>query len=94
MTNKEIIFNECLLKGYPYNGENLFTFQEWRQRGYTVKRGEKAFLKCKLWKRVTKTVTCPKTGKDIKENGFILANASLFTIDQVTALEDKKAITA
>lgn len=48
-TNREIIAQEALFKGFEYDGNNLNTFEGWRTRGYTVKRGQKAFIKTHLF---------------------------------------------
>lgn len=81
MTNVEIITAEAALIGYPYNGENLFTFQEWKERGYSVKKGEHAFIKTKLWK--FKKVKDEQEDGEENEKRFVLATAALFTPEQV-----------
>jgi len=48
-SNHDIISQEACQKGFNYTGENLFTFEQWRQRGYAVVKGQKAFLKLRLW---------------------------------------------
>lgn len=81
MSNTEIISTEAIMRGFEYDGNNLFTFQEWKKRGYAVKKGEKAFLQTSIWKSVT------KKGKDGKEeHKMFMTKASLFTIDQVQVL--------
>lgn len=82
MCNREIISTECILKGFEYTGENLFTFQEWKKRGYSVKKGEKAFISTSIWKNVNKVNK--ETGKT--ENKMFMTKASLFNIDQVQLL--------
>ena len=52
ITNKELIMQEAILKNIPYNGENLKTFNEWKNNGFTVKKGEKACLSVPLWKKI------------------------------------------
>lgn len=81
MSNKEIISTEAILKGFNYDGNNLFTFQEWKKRGYTVKKGEKAFISTSIWKNVKRK---DKEGKET--NKMFLTKASLFTIEQVQLL--------
>ncbi|MBS5307742.1 ArdC family protein [Clostridium sp.] len=81
MSNREIISTEAMLRGFEYTGDNLFTFQEWKNRGYSVKKGEKAFLQTSIWKRTTKK---DKDGKEISK--MFMTKASLFTIDQVQLL--------
>jgi hypothetical protein len=83
MSNLEIITNESTLKNFPYDGSNLLTFGEWKKRGYVPRKGEKAFLSTKLWKKTTKIDK--QTGKT--ESFFCLVTSHLFTFDQVTKLE-------
>jgi hypothetical protein len=66
--NKEIISITASFKNFHYNGENLFTYPEWLQKGYRVKRGQHAFIKTRLW----------TLGKNRR---FVLV--SLFTANQV-----------
>lgn len=83
MSNQEIISNESMLKNFPYDGSNLLTFGEWKKKGYVPRKGEKAFLSTKLWKKVSKKNE--QTGKT--ESFFVLVNAFLFTSAQVVKLE-------
>lgn len=85
MTNFEILATETALKGYEYNGANLYTFHEWKKLGYSVKKGEKAFLKTQLWKHTTKTLD----DGSIKNNLF-LTTAVLFTLEQVEPIKEVK----
>ena len=32
MSNREIVLSEAMLKGFEYDGQNLFTFQEWKKK--------------------------------------------------------------
>ena len=48
-SNHDIILREANQKGFNYTGDNLFTFVQGQQRGYTVARGQKAFIKLRLW---------------------------------------------
>jgi hypothetical protein len=66
--NQEIISIAASFKKYHYNGENLFTYPEWLKRGYRVKRGQKAYIKTRLW---------------TLGNNRRFIPASLFTINQV-----------
>ena len=56
------------------------TYQEWKYSGYQVKKGSKAIIKTKLWKKVKE-----KKEKEDEEqtSKFILVSASLFGVDQV-----------
>jgi hypothetical protein len=86
MSNLEIVSSESMLRNFPYNGENLFTFKEWLNRGMIVQKGEKAFIKTKLWQ---KTIKKDKETGEIK-NYFVLVNANLFTENQVKPIENKR----
>lgn len=97
-TNFEIIDEACEAIGFEYDGSNLKTFQEWKKIGYSVQKGEKAFLKVELWKPFDKKifdenkkpVIDEKTGKQKVEKRFMLRPASLFTIEQVEKISRKK----
>ena len=95
MTNLEIVANEVITRellteeqveemigkfgALPYK-----TYQEWKYSGYQVKKGSKAIIKTKLWKKVKEK----KENEDDKDTTkFILVPASLFGVDQV----EKKA---
>ena len=65
MTNTNIIYQALQARGFSedqlnqiiaaYNGDLPFhTFAEWKARGYSVKKGEKAFLAVPLWKFTNK----------------------------------------
>lgn len=82
MSNMEIIAGEAMLKGFEYTGENLYTFQEWKKRGYTVEKGQKAFITTSIWRKVESKDK--ETGK--KESKMILVKASLFNDKQVKKL--------
>ena len=83
MSNLEIVTSESMLRNFPFDGENLFTFAEWKSRGYIVQKGQKAFLTTKLWKKIIKQNK--QTGKT--ESYFVLVPAYLFTSNQVKKLE-------
>lgn len=85
MSNTEIIMYESTLINFPYNGENLFTFNEWQQRGFKIRKGEHAIINTNLWKQVTKTDK--ETGKT--DSHFIMTKAALFSDKQVEVMSDK-----
>jgi hypothetical protein len=84
MTNTEIVANEAMLINFPYDGNNLFTFSEWQDRGMKVKKGEHAIINTRLWKPVTKVDK--KTGKE--ETHYILVPAYLFSTEQVEPMSE------
>ena len=69
--NAEIIEHEAIKNGFNYDGNNIHTFVEWRDKGYFPVRGQKAFIKIYLW---TKGENRRKT------------LVGLFTIEQVEKL--------
>jgi len=79
-----------LLMHYVYNkGNNLtfHTFQGWLREGYTVKKGEKAFL---LWGQPREGKRPqPKEGQDEEFSFFPLAY--VFSNEQVSKAEGSKA---
>lgn len=98
MTNEQIIHETLQAMGidFEYDGSNLSTFQEWKRRGYSVKKGETAFIKMDLWtcklvdKKDEDGKVMMKDGKPEKEKKFYLRAAALFTADQVEKISKKK----
>jgi len=68
MTNEEIIELEANKKGFAYDGENICTFAQWERKGFSVIRGQRAFIQTYLWTE----------GKNMR---FVIA--SLYTNKQV-----------
>ena len=85
LSNVEILKAECSEKGFLYDGNNLFTYNEWKKRGYQVKKGEKCFIKTKLWK----TVPNKKEESNNKDENdkCVMVTACLFTINQVELIK-------
>lgn len=81
MSNNEIIMSEKILKGI---NEDLHTYQKWQSLGYQVKKGEKAILQTRLWKKVKskKDLENVENVEDVQGN-FRLVKASLFSRSQV-----------
>lgn len=90
-TNYEMISELAEMMEFDFDGDNLKTFSEWRKAGYSVKKGETAFMKLDLWKPFTKKLTDennkpiidPETGKQEEESRFMLKASHLFTASQV-----------
>lgn len=76
-TNAEIITALASQKNFTYTGDNLYTYAEWLQMGYAVTRGQKAFIKTRLWS---------------KGNNKRLIPASLFTFEQVTKINNNSLV--
>ena len=100
MTNEQIIANSAVAAGiftqeeaeaYFTRGMRLpiHTFAEWKNHGYSVKKGEHAALTVSIWKRKTKKKKDGKTAEAEKEEeeGFFLTTAYLFTKEQVEAIK-------
>lgn len=77
MSNHEIITQEASKRDYYYNGSNIHTYSEWLELGYVPARGQRAFIKTRLW---TKGVNRKKV------------LIGLFTIEQVTKVVTKDLI--
>lgn len=72
--------------------EPLHTFAHWKSLGYSVKKGEKAVAKIRIWKHsAPKTETIPQTdGKEaqyVDKGQMFMKTAAFFTAAQV----EKKA---
>lgn len=88
MTNNAIleeITKAAILEGTIKENEQLHTFLYWKSNGYHVKRGEKACVTTKLWKRKTRK---QQENEENEENensdrDYIIVNAYLFSSSQV-----------
>ncbi|MCU4863142.1 hypothetical protein OB981_24210 [Bacillus cereus] len=98
-TNIEIVELEANMIGYEFDGENLKTFAEWKKEGYSVIKGQKALIKCGLWKPFKKKlvdeetgekIIDEKTGKQKEETRFKLVDSALFSREQVEKKDTKK----
>lgn len=98
-TNIEIVELEAMMLGYEFDGNNLKTFAEWKKEGYSVIKGQKALIKCGLWKPFKKKlvdekgekVMDEKTGKQKEETRFKLVDSALFSREQVEKRGEKKS---
>ena len=109
MTNSQIIYNAALAHGYTedqlsqlleaYKGDLPFhTFQEWKARGYSVKKGEHALFTADLWKYTSKpskaTIkAAEEAGKDAPEESphYYKKLSHLFSFSQVEPVKRKAA---
>ncbi|MDF3555526.1 hypothetical protein LAV92_28095 [Bacillus cereus] len=98
-TNLEIVELEAMMIGYEFDGNNLKSFAEWKKEGYSVIKGQKAIIKCGLWKPFKKKLVDEKTGEKImddktgkqkEETRFKLVDTALFTREQVEKKNTKK----
>lgn len=89
MTNREIIATECGMLGIEYD-DNIYSFAEWKKKGYSVKKGQKAIIKTGLWticsaKEVLKNEDGTPAGEQ-KVNKFFMKTTALFHESQVEKL--------
>lgn len=95
MTNLEIIASEVITRELltkeqvnemleKFGMLPYMTCQEWKYKGYQVKRGSKAVIKTKLWKKVKNK---KKDEDNEEESKFIMVSASLFDSSQVEKIE-------
>ena len=77
--NKEVI----------YEPEQIHTFMEWKRRGFSVKKGEKAVAQFTIWKHVTKKA---KAESEEDEEKMFMKRASFFSYEQVEPIGEKRAV--
>ena len=105
MTNNEIIYSAAIDAGI-YTQEQadailasghflpLHTFQEWKARGYSVKKGEKAVLHVDLWKFTNKPPKAAREqaaadGRELEDDPHYYKKLShLFHVSQVRRSDD------
>lgn len=101
MTNLQIIANDAIENNLYTEAEvvalfekmgclPLFTFAEWKKKGYFVRKGEKAKMTSFLWKmKKEKAQGNDKDGNNVEvdENNFYKVKAFLFDITQVEKIE-------
>lgn len=98
MTNSEIIMRTAIAKKVytkeevaklikTYGSLPLYTFQEWKKAGYSIKKGQHAKLSCFIWLPSTKEYAKKDivTGeeKEIGTTHFFQKLAYFFSPDQV-----------
>jgi len=105
MTNNEIIYRAAIDAGIYTEeqaaailsaGEDLplHTFQEWKTRGYSVKKGEKAVLHVDIWKYTTRPAkglreAADAAGEDLPDDPHYYKKLShLFHVLQVRRTDE------
>lgn len=95
MTNVQIITMEAIAQGI-YTEEQatnffsagqllpLFTYAEWKHKGFQVKRGEKACMKASIWMKKKKKAD---EDEDKKQNDYYIKTASFFRPEQVEEIK-------
>ena len=66
--------------------EPIHTFQAWKSRGFSVKKGEKAVAQFYIWKCVSKQIQ-DSEGMTEEQKRMFMKKASFFRASQVMALE-------
>ena len=74
-----------LLDGIP---EEIHTFDEWKKRGYCVRKGEKSDIKITIWKHMTKKVK-DKDGEETEKSSMFLKESAFFRRSQVDEISTK-----
>ena len=89
MTNKQRIMQAAMDSGIDID-ETLYTYKEWKKRGYQVQKGEKAALKVELWIPKKRKVEAEDNDQEEEEiSRFFTRVTSLFTSAQVKKIETK-----
>lgn len=102
MTNFEMVTRAAIMEGIYTQGQAaalmkanggelpLYTFGEWKNRGYIVKKGQHAALKLKLWAYKGQKAAGsedPEKDPEVKSK-FYLRNMNLFDFRQVEKMAE------
>ncbi len=66
--------------------EEMHTFQAWKSRGFSVRKGEKAVVRLSIWKYITRKETIPMQDGTVQEQDasrMYLKDAWFFSRSQV-----------
>lgn len=66
--------------------EAIHTFQGWKERGYSVKKGEKAIAKFPIWKHTSKKVEVD--GEEEERTNMFMKTAAFFKFEQVERITE------
>lgn len=70
--------------------EEIFTFEEWKRRGYMVQKGQHSIARFPIWMpKKGKKAEPPKDvdEKEMNSNGFYMKVAYFFTLSQVKKID-------
>ena len=67
--------------------EEIHTFNGWKARGYSVKKGEKSKIKFSIWKRTSKKVE-KENGEEEEKSNMFMKFSSFFTFEQVEKITE------
>lgn len=91
LTNAEIISRaemELIADSKIGPKDVIHTFQGWKERGFSVKKGEHAIVKLTIWKHVTKKVKTEDNAEAETAGGYCIPKqAYFFSTAQVQRME-------
>lgn len=70
--------------------EEIHTFNGWKERGYSVKKGEKSKIKFPIWKFTAKKIETENKNGEIEESektNMFLKLSAFFTSEQVEPIK-------
>lgn len=71
--------------------EEIHTFQAWKAKGFSVKKGEHAVASFKIWKHTSKQMKNDK-GEDEEHENMFMKTAHFFTRAQVEPIVKEVAV--
>ena len=74
-----------LIGGEP---EEIHTFEGWKERGFSVRKGEKPDIRITIWKHGTKK-TKDKDGEETEKSSMFLKESAFFRRSQVDEISTK-----
>lgn len=108
MTNKEMVYRAAIMENIytpaqaaallqaNHGSLPLYTFGEWKARGYIVKKGQHAIITLPLWAYKGRPADADADGEadenKKKETGFKLRKMHLFDFRQVEKLAAAEAV--
>lgn len=95
MTNAQIIalataelIEKGVLKLVGGEPEEIHTFDGWKERGFSVRKGERSDIKITIWKHRTKKVK-DKDGEETEKSSMFLKESAFFRRSQVDEIATK-----
>ena len=74
-----------LADGIP---EEIHTFEGWKERGFSVRKGEKSDIRITIWKYGTKKIR-DKDGNETEKSSMFLKESAFFRRSQVDEIATK-----
>lgn len=66
--------------------ETIHTFNGWKERGYSVKKGEKSNIKFPIWKYSSKQIES-EDGEETEKANMFMKMSAFFTAEQVEPIK-------